>query len=351
MNDKIRVMVVDDSVVIRRVLTETLGEDRRIEVVGTAANGEIALSKLPRLQPDVITLDLEMPKMDGLTTLKALRETDARLPVILFSSHTERGAAKTLEGLAAGASDYVTKPSGSPGLDATREHIRETLLPKVLVLGRRTIQREEISARPRPKGPVPVSLVVIGCSTGGPNALAEVLPALPVPLRVPVLISQHMLPTFTRTLAERLTARGPFPVEEARHGERLKPGQVWLAKGDTHLRLRPRGGDLLLDVWEGPPENSCRPSVDVMFRSAAEHFGAGTLAVVLTGMGRDGLKACEALRELGAPILVQDEASSVVWGMPGQVARAGLADEILPIEDIGPAIAKRLTGAAGGVAT
>jgi two-component system chemotaxis response regulator CheB len=345
---KIRVLVVDDAVVIRRLLTEELGRDPALEVVGAAANGKIALTKLPQLKPDAVILDIEMPEMDGLQTLKEIRKTHRRLPVIMFSSMTERGAAVTLDALALGASDYFTKPT-TAGIEESLEVVREQLIPKIKALCASatvtglTSQIKSITAAAKPahlpqapsyiapSAHKQIKLVAIGASTGGPVALAELLGKLPVQFPVPIVIVQHMPPLFTRLLAERLSTQTPFKVQEGASGVLLQGGEAWVAPGDHHMIVIRDGVQGRLLIHQDEKENSCRPSVDVLFRSVAKTYGSQALVIMLTGMGHDGIQGCAALREAGGTILVQDEASSVVWGMPGGVAKAGLADSVLPI--------------------
>jgi two-component system chemotaxis response regulator CheB len=349
---KIRVLIVDDAAVFRRVLSEELSKDPELQVVGTAANGRIALARMPQVSPDVVILDIEMPEMDGLATLKELRKTYPRLPVIMFSALTERGAEATLDALALGATDYFTKPSNAGGLDCSLDVIRNELIPEIKALcGARPAVPAVVPARPpaetvRP-APGPAKIVAIGTSTGGPNALAEVFRRLAPGLPVPVVIVQHMPPMFTRLLSERLAAEFRLPAEEGRQNTPLQPGHVYVAPGDYHLTVTRLGLQVYSQLNHDPPENSCRPAADVLFRSVARAYGTGALAVVLTGMGQDGLRGCEAVRESGGQVIVQDEATSVVWGMPGAVARAGLADRVLPISLIGEEIARRVrqTGA------
>jgi two-component system chemotaxis response regulator CheB len=348
---KIRVLIVDDAVVVRRMVGDVLAADPDIEVAGAAATGRIALAKIPQVNPDVITLDVEMPDMDGLQTLAQIRKTHPKLPVIMFSTLTERGASATLDALSLGATDYVTKPANVGSVAAALQRIREQLIPKIkLWSGRHAAPPLAAAvARPGPPGPArrtgPVSaveVVVIGVSTGGPNALAELLPALPADLSVPVLVVQHMPPVFTQLLAKRLDTACKVRVHEASAAAVSTPGTVWIAPGDFHMTVTrtPVGPRLLLN--QGPPENSCRPAADVLFRSAASAYGAGVLAVVLTGMGQDGLRGCEAVAEAGGQVLAQDEATSVVWGMPGFVARAGLADRVLPLPVIAHEVVRRV---------
>jgi two-component system chemotaxis response regulator CheB len=348
-----RVLVVDDSAVIRRMLTEILGADPDVEVVATAASGAAAITKLAECAPDVVTLDVEMPGISGLDALVAIRQQAPRLPVIMFSSTTQRGAETTLEALARGATDYVTKPSGTGSREASIAQVRAQLVPKIKGLARRTRVAPAVAAataKPRRRDRATrVDAVVLGCSTGGPNALTELLAALPSPLPVPIAIVQHMPPVFTRILADRLSARSKLNVREARDGEPLHAGEVLVAPGDHHLVLARDGVIVHARLDRGAPENSCRPAVDVLFRSAAATYGAGVLAVVLTGMGQDGLRGCELIRTAGGQIVVQDEATSVVWGMPGAIATAGLADQVAPIDQIADAIVRRTAVGRGAI--
>jgi two-component system chemotaxis response regulator CheB len=358
---KIRILVVDDAAAFRRAVTMELGNDPSLEVVGTAANGRIALAKMPQVCPDIVILDVEMPEMDGLTTLKELRKTYPRLPVIMFSALTERGAEATLDALALGATDYFTKPASEGGLDASLTVIREQLIPEIKALCARALagRHEQGKGARKPGGPtdgflqreIPspssaatsqVEILAIGTSTGGPNALQEVFRRLPADFPVPIVIVQHMPPMFTRLLAERLSAQFPIPVQEGSSGTVLQPGHAWIAPGDYHMIVVRDGGKVRLELHQDPPENSCRPAADVLLRSVAKSFAANSLAVILTGMGQDGLRGCEAIREAGGQILAQDEASSVVWGMPGYVARAGLADRVLPLSLMADEIVRRV---------
>lgn len=331
----IGVLVVDDSVVIRRMVASVLDDDPDIEVVGTAANGRIALDKLPQLRPDIVILDVEMPVMDGLATLRAMRPTHPHLPVVMFSTLTERGAAATLDALSAGASDYVTKPSHVGSVNASIDRVRSELIPKIKALVGAT--REKTAPRTRPVPPTRpvrqdrVDVIAVGCSTGGPDALTAIVAGLPADLPVPVVVVQHMPPLFTRMFAERLDRSCPLLVREAADGVTLEPGQILVAPGDHHLVLRRQGVEVVAQLTKEAPENYCRPSVDVLFRSVASVYGNGALACVLTGMGRDGLKGSERIRAAGGRIVVQDQASSVVWGMPGAVAQAGLANDVVPL--------------------
>ncbi|HEY1401057.1 MAG TPA: chemotaxis response regulator protein-glutamate methylesterase [Terriglobales bacterium] len=340
----IRVLIVDDSVVVRQVLSEFLRSDPEIEIVGTASSGSLALSLIPQLKPDLVTLDLEMPGMDGLETLAGIRKLSPRLPVIMFSTFTERGAAITLEALSRGATDYVTKPSQTGSADGARQRVRDELIPKIKSLCAPRVPFRLPVATIAPKGArVPIDIVAIGTSTGGPNALADLIPQFPADFPVPIVIVQHMPPMFTRQLAERLNALTPLLVQEAQEGKKLTAGQVWIAPGDYHMTVARRASGVVLTMNQRPSEQACRPSVDVLFRSVAETFGAHALAVVLTGMGADGTRGAQAIREAGGEVIVQDEATSVIWGMPGSVVAAGQADRICPLRFIAAEVVRRVS--------
>jgi len=350
----ISVLVVDDSVVVRRLVSDVLTEDPGIEVVGTASNGKIALAKIPQLNPDLITLDIEMPEMDGLETLVELRKLYPKLPVIMFSTLTERGATATLDALERGASDYVTKPANVGSVAASMQAVRADLIPKIksLVVGRHTPAPTSLPPAPLRAATTPhtlsshshrVDVVVIGVSTGGPDALSTVIPQLPGDLPVPVVIVQHMPPIFTAMFAKRLDTKSALHVTEAKPGDRVVAGGVLVAPGDYHLRVRSDGHGVVAATDQGTPENYCRPAVDVLFRSAVDVYGANILAVVLTGMGSDGARGAARIVEAGGSVIAQDERTSVVWGMPGAVVHAGLASEVLPLASVAGAIHSRVT--------
>ncbi len=352
---KIRVLIIDDSVVVRRIVSDVLSGDPALEVAGTAAHGKIGLAKIPQVTPDVITLDMEMPEMDGLATLAAIRKLYPRLPVIMFSTLTQRGASATLDALALGANDYVTKPANVGSVAAAQQSLRDQLIPKIKALCAKT-QRVEAAAPQqsvRLARPVTIArtisskssiidVVAIGVSTGGPNALSELLPAIPANFPVPIVIVQHMPPMFTKLLSDRLDSQCKIEVREGAQGDAVLSNHAYVAPGDYHMVVKRGVANPILLLQQELPENSCRPAVDVLFRSVIDVYGAGTLGVILTGMGQDGLRGCEGIREVGGQILAQDEESSVVWGMPGFVAKAGLADQVLPLNQIAAEIVRRV---------
>lgn len=361
---KIRVLIVDDSVVVRRIVSDVLTADPELEVVGTAAHGKIAMAKIPQVNPDIITLDIEMPEMDGLETLVAIRKIYPKLPVIMFSTLTARGATTTLDALSRGASDYVTKPANVGSVAAAQQSLRDQLIPKIKALCGKAGRVVPAAATPAPNvaRPVPaprsvlvkaspIEVLAIGVSTGGPNALSELLPAIPANFPVPIVIVQHMPPMFTKLLADRLDQQCEIGVHEGAVGDRILPGQAYVAPGDYHMIVKRDRANLVLALQQEPPENSCRPAVDVLFRSVVGIYGSGTLGVILTGMGQDGLRGCELIRDVGGQVLAQDEQSSVVWGMPGFVANAGLADAVLPLNQIAGEIVRRVQKGRVGIPT
>jgi two-component system chemotaxis response regulator CheB len=351
-----RILIVDDSVVMRTLLRSVISMDASLVVVGTAANGESALGAIENLRPDLVLLDVEMPVMDGLATLRELRVRGHRVPVIMCSSLTQRGARVTIEALACGATDYVAKPAEQDSREAALRTLAQDLIPKINALTARPGKAQLPAPRANWPGTLnpreterlrsPASVVAIGVSTGGPAALDVVLPMLPVTFPAPVLVVQHMPELFTAQLAERLNGRCRLRVREAAEGAAVEAGTITIARGNWHLEVfaaAHRSASPTLHLTQRPPENHCRPAVDVLFRSAAAVYGGGVLAVVLTGMGSDGVAGCRALRDVGSTVVVQDQATSAVWGMPGAVATRGLADRVLPLEAIGPEIL-RLAG-------
>jgi len=347
---RIRVMIVDDVAIVRRLVADALAVDPELQVVGMAANGREALAKIPSLAPDLIVLDYEMPEMDGLETLRELKRTGSRARVVLFSTYTRHGAKATLDALWLGADDYATKVSASDLVAASR-CVQTELIPKIKALCSEDAPappvaraREALTGKAPARSTTPgrAEIIAVGASTGGPRALATLLERLPRDLAAPIVIVQHMPPLFTRSLAERLDGGTPLRCAEGEDGAVLEPGTVWIAPGNWHMTVAREGSAAVLRLTGEPPENSCRPAADPLFRSVADVYGAGALAVVLTGMGQDGLRGAERIKQRGGGVLVQDEASSVVWGMPGAVAKAGLADRVLPVRDIAAEIARRV---------
>ena len=335
--NKIRVLVVDDSVIMRKLLVDILKNEPEIEVVDTAKNGKEAIEKAKGLQPDVITLDIEMPAMDGLTALRYLRREVPRAKVIMFSSLTQEGAKATVEALSFGAYDFVPKPSTKSFMESVKK-IENELIPKIKsIIPLREIKPNfkptpsTVKTRLRPGN---YGVIGIGVSTGGPQTLMQIIPKLPANFPAPILVVQHMPPLFTKQLADRLNSISSLKVKEADQGELIKEGTVYIAPGDYHMEARKKGGDLLIFLHQGPPRKFCRPSVDVLFESLAETYRARTLAIVLTGMGNDGEDGARRIKEEGGGVIAQDAKTSVVFGMPKAVIEAGLADEVLSLPQI-----------------
>ncbi len=349
----IRVLAIDDSAVMRSLLRAALSSCAQLEMVGMAQDGRDGLEAIERLNPDVVLLDVEMPRMNGLEVLAEIRARRLRARVIICSMLTRRGASITLEALARGAADYVAKPVAQTA-DEGMAALRRELLPKILALFPpegwycpvEFSSRSSIlpPAHPQLSGTPAPGVLVIGVSTGGPAALEKLLPALPADFPLPILVAQHMPRLFTALLAERLNGLCRLTVREAEPSAPMQRGVVYLARGDWHLEIARTSGRNALRLHQDQPAEHCRPSVDLLFRSAASAYGAGVLAVVLTGMGTDGLDGCRAVRAAGGRILVQDRQTSTVWGMPGAVAGAGLADQVLPLESIAGEITRLATG-------
>lgn len=368
------VLVVDDSVLFRRVMTQALSALPDINVVGQAANGRLALKKVEELKPDLITLDMEMPEMDGLGVLNALRESDAPPAVIVVSALTRQGGHLTMQALQKGAFDFITKPDAG-GAEESLAALQAELTPRIkalsLRLGVRGILRgsQRTGASPKMVAAAPLAkpaaapaddvaarmarlagtkrpeMVLIGVSTGGPNALGVLLPSLPGNLGVPIFIVQHMPPLFTQSLAENLARKCALKVREAVHGELAEPDTVYIAPGGKHMRIAPAPGNRLeVQITDDPPENNCRPAVDYLFRSVANHFPGQAMAAILTGMGSDGTLGLRLLKRHHCFALAQDEASCVVYGMPKAAFEAGVVDEVLPLESMAARIVAALRG-------
>ncbi|GFZ99062.1 chemotaxis response regulator protein-glutamate methylesterase 1 [Elstera cyanobacteriorum] len=365
----IRVMLVDDSAVIRGLFTRALEADPELQVVASVGDGKMALNALKRQKVDVIILDIEMPVMDGLTALPLLQEIAPSVPIIMASTLTRKNAEVSLRALRSGAKDYVTKPSTTSELTSAQA-FREELIAKIKALaGPARSPRQEMPGIPRRftnsdgtqtagertsmvrvnrSGPITLrpqtnetpDVIAIGSSTGGPQALFAVLGNLPKTLRQPILITQHMPATFTTILAEHLARVTERPCTEARDGEPVQAGHIYVAPGDFHMTVEVSNGQKVLRVQKTPPENFCRPAVDPMLRSLSAAYGRKLLVIILTGMGQDGMLGAQVVVQNGGMVIGQDEASSVVWGMPGAVAHAGVCSAILPLPDIGPFIHK-----------
>ena len=335
MNEKIKVLVVDDSTVMRKLISDILKNDPQIEVVDTAKTGKEAIEKAKNLKPDVITLDIEMPEMDGITALKILRKEVPQTKVIMFSSLTQEGAKATIESLALGAYDFVPKPSTKSFLESVKK-IEQDLIPKiksVVPLKKIKLIYKPIQITPKIKKGI-YKVCGIGVSTGGPQTLLKILPKLPPNFPAPILIVQHMPPLFTKQLAERLNSLSRLRVKEAEEGEFVKDGVVYIAPGDYHMKIKKENSLIKIKLHQGPPRNFCRPSVDELFESLAEVYNGKTLALILTGMGNDGKEGAKKVKEKGGVVLAQDAESSVVFGMPKAVIEEGLADEVINLSKI-----------------
>lgn len=374
-SDPVRVMVVDDSVVARGLISRWIDEDASLSVVASHRNGRLAVDDVVRSSPDVVVLDVEMPEMDGLTALPLLLKAKPGLVVVMASTLTRRNAEISLKCLSLGAADYVPKPESNAGV-TTSVDFRNEIVDKVRTLGSRARSRAGrpvsqpgtapapqarasapaiTSVRPaaatpgkyqlRPYASVPPRLLVIGSSTGGPQALTKLFGEIGKSIvNIPVLVTQHMPPTFTTILAEHLTKASGRRAAEGVHGEPLMPGRIYVAPGGKHMVIGKQGGDTVVELNDLPPVNFCKPAVDPMFQSAVPLFGAAILGVVLTGMGHDGAAGAKTIVGGGGSVIAQDEETSVVWGMPGAVAQAGAACEILPLDAIGPKIVRILQG-------
>lgn len=381
----LRVLIVDDAVIVRRLIMQALAADKAFDVLGSASTGLLALDRIRTLRPDVVTLDLDMPEMDGFEALRRIRQEWPSLPVLIFTGAEEEEVTAELQAL--GANGTLRKLPHEGNMRGAIGWVQEKLAPALKQLPRVSIRPATppaaapavapaaaaapapAAAAPAPTAPAapaapvpevsrpPVARVAaprpsrspavlgVGASTGGPNALEAFLSDLPGDLGLPIVLVQHMPEGFTRLLADRLNVKTPFGAIEAKGGEVLVPNCIYIAPGDRHLVVERHHEGIRLQTNLAPPENSCRPAVDVLFRSLAEVYGDATLAVVLTGMGQDGMLGAERIVKAGGRVVVQDEASSVVWGMPGAVARAGLADRVLPLDALAAEIATRVRGA------
>jgi two-component system chemotaxis response regulator CheB len=376
---RIRVMVVDDAVIVRSLITRWVAEAPDLEMVTAVRNGQEAVNAMERSNPDVVVLDIDMPELDGISTLPLLLEKKRDLVVIMASTLTRHNAEISLRALSLGAADYIPKPETEGGIMTTASFQRE-LLEKIRGLGGRHSRHVSPDANAPDAAPstqVPAAngtskvgkarvacnghahtaatlrqfsnviprVLLIGASTGGPQALMEVLPKLQaVTENAPVLITQHMPPTFTIILAEHLARACGRPVHEAVNGEPVLTGSIYLAPGGRHMRVARRAGAAVVVLDDGPPINFCKPAVDPLFSSAAEVWGASSLALVMTGMGSDGTRGAADVVAAGGSVIAQDEATSVIWGMPGSVFEAGLVSAVLPLDQIAPATVRLFQG-------
>jgi two-component system chemotaxis response regulator CheB len=369
---RIRVMIVDDAVVVRGLFSRWVEAEPDLEVVASLRTGREAVNQVERADPDVVVLDVDMPELNGIAALPLLLEKKPDLIVIMASTLTRRNAEISLKALSLGATDYIPKPTANHEVAASTSFRRE-LIEKIRQLGLRS-KRLRLShsrsatpvetksapqSKPRPAvhdsvhppialRPMPVTpprVLLIGCSTGGPQALNIIVTQIGSVLdRAPVLITQHMPPTFTAILAEHLARIAKCPAREAKDGEEVNAGTIYLAPGGKHMKVTRRDGIAVIAIDDGPLVNFCKPSVDPLFFSAAEVWGPKVLALVLTGMGSDGLRGAQAITAAGGNVLAQDEATSVIWGMPGQVAHAGLCSAVLPLNEIAPRLTRVFTG-------
>ncbi|MEM6471455.1 MAG: chemotaxis response regulator protein-glutamate methylesterase [Planctomycetota bacterium] len=356
MKPEIRVMLCDDSAIMRRLIRSSLLIEPSLKVVCEATDGRDAVNKYGEFKPEIIVMDVEMPVMDGVEAVRELRKRGCKVPIIMFSSLTSRGAEASLDAIAAGATDFATKPVGSGHIAVAMESLQRDLIPKLLECSRvrqsvstPSLPRPAVTGRAtEPAGRVlskernSVSILAVGVSTGGPQALATLIGSLPKDLPVPTLITQHMPPVFTGLLAERLSAQCDREVKEATDTDVLSPGCIFVAPGDYHMMVKRDRTQVRVVLDQSPPVNSCRPAVDPLFQSVAECYGKNSLGVVLTGMGQDGANGAKSLHDCGGTIVVQDRETSVVWGMPGEVVKRDLADRILPIDQIGGEVSRMI---------
>lgn len=343
---KLKVLIVDDSAFMRRILSDILKKDSRLEVVGTARNGKDCLTKIPTLRPDVITLDIEMPVMDGLEALSCIMERHA-LPVVMVSSLTKEGAESTVKAISLGAVDFIQKPSGSISLDM--ETLDKDVIRKVVVAGSAKVGKVK-EYDPGCTFPVPVdvkpkgNLVAIGTSTGGPRALQSVLTTLPSDLSAPIVVVQHMPKGFTKSLAERLDRMSEITVKEGEHLEKLQNGVAYIAPGGRHMQVIQTNQDLFLHMDDSQPQNGHRPSVNRLYHSISKISGISTTSVILTGMGADGLEGVIGLKEKDSSMIsiVESEKSCVIYGMPKAIVNSGLADEVRELNGISESVVNSL---------
>ncbi|WP_300465169.1 chemotaxis response regulator protein-glutamate methylesterase [Desulfobacula sp.] len=352
----LRVLVVDDSVLYRKVLSDVLSNIPGVQVVGTATDGKVALAKIPYLKTDMLTLDFDMPELDGLEVLEHVRIDHPDLKVVMVSAHTKEGAAITLKALELGALTFVTKPKTQNPLES-KTVLLDQLVPivKELIAQIQPCLVDNGQAMPNPivSDPAPgkgtpqagigrIQIVAIGISTGGPKALAELIPSLPEDLRTPVVIVQHMPSEFTAALAESLNQKSALNVLEAKNSMELKRGTIFIAPGGKQMKVVHVSGKSMLEINDDPPENHCQPSVDYLFRSISKVYGKHALGIIMTGMGADGVLGLRLMKRLGAQVIAQDKQSCVVFGMPGEAINAGVVDQVVPLNRIATEIVRRV---------
>ncbi len=358
--DKLKVLIVDDTALYRKILRDLLNKMDEVEVIGSVPNGKLALDRIHQLHPDLLTLDIEMPGMDGLQTLQAIKDREIQVSSIMVSSHTTRDAEITLKALELGAFDFIAKPNGTDLVQNIRV-LEEQLHPKIAALYRmlhpkdnlyRSPDAESLARNEKPESVLSgrkYAIIAIGVSTGGPRALAEIIPRLQGNLNVPLVVVQHMPPVFTRALAESLNKKSELTVLEAGEGRELTAGSVYIAPGGKQMRLsRNRAQRVIIEITDDPPENYCKPSADYLFRSVASIYGRNALGIILTGMGRDGTDGLKAMKRRGAGVIAQDKESCVVFGMPLEAIRAGVVDEVIPLKQIAGKIYRLVNGVENG---
>lgn len=327
MKTRVKVLVVDDSVLFRSQIQAALQSCSELEVLGAASNGKMAIEKMISLQPDLCILDIEMPVMDGIDTLKEMRARGIKTRAIMFSSLNKSGAEKTLEAMRLGAIDFIPKPTADGSNISPADRIRESLLPRIRSLfpGEKPKNVLKMPRNEHWAGMTP-TVLVIASSTGGPNALAEFFSVIKGPLPYPILVAQHMPPLFTASLAERIQNACGKTCKEGEHHELLKQDHIYIAPGNFHMTVKSGAEGPMINIEQGPLRNYVRPCADFLFESAAGVYGAGTLGIVFTGMGRDGADGASVIKTAGGAVMIQDEASSIVFGMPGAVNEANLQD-------------------------
>ncbi len=351
-------LIVDDSLLYRKIVRDSLDTIPGVEILSSAGDGVAALEKIERLQPDLITLDLEMPGLNGIQVLEEIRKRKLSTQAIMISSATQSDAERTMQALRSGAFDFIVKPRTN-SLEDSRQQLNQDLRTRIdafRVKTNRTRTSTPQLASPSAVGNLrnlewshPIRAVAIGVSTGGPDALRKLIPKLPADFPAPILIVQHMPPMFTRLLADGLNSSSALTVQEAQTGDLVKAGNVFIAPGGKQMKIVKEGNDVRIRITDDPPENSCRPAVDYLFRSLVPIYGADSLGVIMTGMGSDGLVGCRQFKQAGAKVMVQDEASCVVFGMPRFPIQEGLADEVVSLQDMADRIQRRVRRHALGV--